>query len=674
MPDRLVPATLAFRDDGTLVSPAYGDIYHSAAGALAQANHVFVGGNRLPRRWQGKRTFTIVETGFGTGCNFLATWAAWRDDPARCERLHFVSVEKHPFTRDDLRTAASHIVANATIKADVGLFTGGHIDALVDAWPMLVPGLHRLEFDEGRVVLTLVFGDALAMLPKLALRADAFYLDGFAPSKNADLWSVDVFRALAKLADDDATFATYSSSSVVKHALDESGFAYRKIDGFAGKRAMLVGEFAPRWRIRRHEPPRALAAAAMATRSAIVIGAGLAGCAVVERLAARGWHVTLIERRDRIAAEASGNPAGVFHPLMTRDDGVASRLTRAGFLHALARWRALERAGHAFGRSTHGLLHLAESDDDFARMRSAFEALGVPPDYARLLIVDDVCAYLGRDLGLAATQGGLLFPQGGAVRPAALSAAQCAAAGERLTCVTGTTVARLERVGERWRALDADGRAIAEADAVVLANAGDAMRLAGQRYIALQPVRGQLTVLPSVSAGRVAPLACPVIGDGYAVPLDDGTLLIGATFEPDDVDPALRPAGHDENLMRVARLLPGLITDIPDADRLTGRVAFRWVTNDRLPMIGALADEAQTLSRAKAFTGAKSRDLPRTAGLYGAFGYGSRGLVWAALGAELIASQLEGEPWPLERELADAIDPARFLIRALRAGRVSTPD
>ncbi|MBN3820031.1 tRNA (5-methylaminomethyl-2-thiouridine)(34)-methyltransferase MnmD, partial [Paraburkholderia sp. Se-20369] len=356
MPDRLVPATLVFGDDGTLVSPAYGDIYHSAAGAIAQASHVFVAGNGLPARWQGRRTFTIVETGFGTGCNFLATWAAWRADAARCERLHFVSVEKHPFTREDLRRAASHVVADTTISAE--------LDALVDAWPMLVPGLHRLEFDEGRVVLTLVFGDALAMLPKLAVRADAFYLDGFSPSKNPDLWSVDVFRALARLAGDSATFATYSSSGAVKHALEEASFAYRKVDGFAGKRAMLVGEFAPRWQMRRHGPPRARPVAA---GRAIVIGAGLAGCAVVERLAARGWDVTLIERRERIAAEASGNPAGVFHPLMTRDDNVASRLTRSGFVHALARWRALERAGHRFGRSTRGMIQLAESGDDFER-------------------------------------------------------------------------------------------------------------------------------------------------------------------------------------------------------------------------------------------------------------------------------------------------------------------
>ncbi|PRE19149.1 bifunctional tRNA (5-methylaminomethyl-2-thiouridine)(34)-methyltransferase MnmD/FAD-dependent 5-carboxymethylaminomethyl-2-thiouridine(34) oxidoreductase MnmC [Burkholderia multivorans] len=657
MPDRLVPATLAFRDDGTLVSPAYGDIYHSAAGAIAQANHVFVAGNGLPARWQQRRTFTIVETGFGTGCNFLATWAAWRDDPARCERLHFVSVEKHPFSREDLRRAAAHIVANTTISANV--------DVLADAWPPLVPGVHRLEFDAGRVVLTLVFGDALERLPTLVARADAFYLDGFAPSKNADLWSIDVFRALARMADEHATFATYSSSGVVKRALDEAGFAYRKVDGFAGKRAMLVGEYAPRWRMRRHEPPRAWPNAA--ARRALVIGAGVAGCAVVERLAARGWNVTLIERHERIASEASGNPAGVFHPLMTRDDNVASRLTRAGFLYALARWRALEAGGHAFARSTHGMVHLAESADDFARMRDAFDALGAPSDYARLLDTDAARAYLN----LPVAHGGLLFPHGGAVWPAALADAQCAAAGDRVQRLTRTEVARLERNGDEWHALDAHGRTLAQAPVVVLANAGDAVRLAGLRHVALQPVRGQLTLLPAASA---SPLPCPAIGDGYAVPLDDGTLLIGATFEPDDVDPAIRVAGHAENLERVRRLLPGLIGDVPALDTLRGRVAFRWVAGDRLPLIGPLADEAQAVANARALSGAKARDLPRMPGLYGAFGYGSRGLVWAALGAELIASQLDGEPWPIERELAEAVDPARFLIRALRARQVSAAD
>ncbi|MFP3502460.1 bifunctional tRNA (5-methylaminomethyl-2-thiouridine)(34)-methyltransferase MnmD/FAD-dependent 5-carboxymethylaminomethyl-2-thiouridine(34) oxidoreductase MnmC [Burkholderia sp. SIMBA_062] len=651
MPDRLVPATLARRDDGILVSPEYGELPRDASRTRAHANRMLAG-TGLPARWQGRRTFTIVETGFGTGSRFLTTWAAWRDDPARCERLHFVAIEPHPFAREDLRRAVSNLVADTTISENA--------EALIDAWPMHVPGLHRLEFDAGRVVLTLAFGDAHDMLQRLVARADAFYLGNVASAAHGDVLSPDVIRALARIAAEGATYATHSHDDTVKHALEQTGFTSRDVEDCAREPALRVGEYAPRWRMRRHEPPRA---SPVVTREAIVIGAGLAGCAVVERLAARGWNITLIERHERIASEASGNPAGVFHPLMTRDDNVASRLTRSGFLHALARWRALEDAGHAFARSTLGMIHLAESADDFARMRDAFDALGAPSDYVSLLDTDAARAHLN----LPVAHGGLLFPHGGAVWPAGVCAAQFAAAGERVTLLAGTEVARLERDRDMWRAVDAAGTTLAEAPVVVLANAGDAVRLAGLRHVALQPVRGQLTLLPP---GSTAPLPCPTIGDGYAVPLDDGTLLIGATFEPDDVDRTMRTAGHIENLERVRHLLPGLIGELPDVATLRGRVAFRWVVADRVPVIGPLADEAQAVANARALSGAKARDLPRAAGLYGAFGYGSRGLVWAALGAELIASQLEGEPLPLERELVDAVDPARFLIRALRGRQI----
>ncbi|MBR8131285.1 bifunctional tRNA (5-methylaminomethyl-2-thiouridine)(34)-methyltransferase MnmD/FAD-dependent 5-carboxymethylaminomethyl-2-thiouridine(34) oxidoreductase MnmC [Burkholderia ambifaria] len=651
MPDRLVPASLARRDDGILVSPEYGELPRDASRARAHANRMLAG-TGLPARWQGRRTFTIVETGFGTGSRFLTTWAAWRDDPARCERLHFVAIEPHPFAHDDLRRAVSNLVADTTISENA--------DALIDAWPVHVPGLHRLEFDAGRVVLTLAFGDAHDMLQRLVARVDAFFLGNLASAAHGDVLSADVIRALARIAAEGATYATHSHDDTVKHALEQTGFTSRDVEDCAGEPALRVGEYAPRWRMRRHEPPRALPVAA---REAIVIGAGLAGCAVVERLAARGWNITLIERHERIASEASGNPAGVFHPLMTRDDNVASRLTRSGFLHALARWRALEEAGHAFARSTRGMIHLAESADDFARMRDAFDALGAPSDYVSLLDTDAARAHLN----LPVAHGGLLFPHGGAVWPGGVCAAQFAAAGERVKLLAGTEVAHLERDRDRWRAVDAAGATLAEAPVVVLANAGDAVRLAGLRHVALQPVRGQLTLLPP---GSTAPLPCPAIGDGYAVPLDDGTLLIGATFEPDDVDRTMRTAGHVENLERVRHLLPGLIGELPDVDTLRGRVAFRWVVADRVPVIGLLADEAQAIANARALSGAKARDLPRAAGLYGAFGYGSRGLVWAALGAELIASQLEGEPLPLERELVDAVDPARFLIRALRGRQI----
>ena len=237
MDEPLSCASLVFREDGTPYSPRHDDIYHSAAGALAQARHVFLKGNGLPDRWRNQPRFTVLETGFGMGINFLATWAAWRDDACRATTLEFVSIEKHPFNADDLRAAHAAILDDVTVAP--------LSDALASAWPPLKAGMHRLAFESGAVTLTLAFGDATDLAPRVAdhgMTANAFYLDGFAPAKNPDMWTPVIFASLARIATDDATFATYTSSGDVKRALMQSGFEYRKVAGFGGKRAMLVGK------------------------------------------------------------------------------------------------------------------------------------------------------------------------------------------------------------------------------------------------------------------------------------------------------------------------------------------------------------------------------------------------------------------------------------------------
>jgi tRNA 5-methylaminomethyl-2-thiouridine biosynthesis bifunctional protein len=238
MTDPLTPATIAFRSNGSLYSPHYDDIYHSKVGSLAQAHYVFLKGNDLPGRWRQRQAFTVLETGFGMGVNFLATWAAWRADPGRCEHLHFVSIEKHPFRAEDLGRAYEASVDDQSVATLTA--------ALIAAWPKLEPGAHRLEFDERRVTLTLVFGDAAEILPTLDIRADAFYLDGFSPAKNPELWTPEIFKSLARLAAGDATFSTYTSAGDVKRALLQAGFDYRKVAGFGWKRAMLAGRLSPR--------------------------------------------------------------------------------------------------------------------------------------------------------------------------------------------------------------------------------------------------------------------------------------------------------------------------------------------------------------------------------------------------------------------------------------------
>ena len=632
MPAPLVPATLAFAADGTPYSEAYGDVYHSAEGGLAQAQHVFLQGNGLPERWRGRRAFTILETGFGFGLSFLATWRAWHADPARCERLHFVSVEKHPFQVADLAVL-------------LGKFpqVEKQSSRLSAHWPMLVPGMHRLEFESGNVVLTLFFGDIAEGLPQLQLAADAIFLDGFAPAKNPQMWEPRLLRRLGRLAARGATLATWSVAASVRGALEQAGFAVEKQKGFGTKREMLIGRLVRK---------KFRAISSFENRKAIVVGAGIAGAAVCERLAARGWDVTLLERQARPPAGA-GRHAGIFHPVVTRDDSLFARITRAGFLSALARWRALEAAGHALEWSACGVLQLARDDAEGAAQPAAIRALALPPDYARYAAREAASALAGAPVAA----GGLWFPSGGWIRPLCLVAAQLASAAGRLEARFGCEVARIARDDGSWRAYDQAGRALAQAPVMVLANAAEAMKLAPSRFARIRRVRGQISFLPAAKfpAPRVV-----LLRGGFVLPARRGESIAGASYDFDDDDPAPRADSHAGNLERLERILPGTGSRF-DPVALDGLVGFRAVAPDRLPLIGAIAEEDAPVPK-----NPRLAALPRLEGLYGAFAYGSRGLLWAGLGAELLASMLDGEPLPVEGRLADALDPGRFLLRAER--------
>ncbi len=546
---------------------------------------------------------------------------------------------------------------------------------------MPVPGMHRLEFEGGRVTLTLIFSGRdnsntnADSLSALVLRADALYLTlQTAPTESAkqDRTTFALCKTLGRIADDNATFAAQvnaAQATALRSALAQSGFVCAdaspamSANQTTQARLMLTGQFMPRWRVRRHDP---LTPLNVSERHAIVIGAGLAGCALIERLAARGWRITSLERHAEVAQEASGNPAGVFHPMLSRDDNVAARLSRAGFLYARQRWAALVSSGQPLVHDAGGLLQLAENTDEANAIAEMLKTLGYPAAYASAMSRSEAQCLAG----LPVMQGGCFFRHGGWIDPTSLCSAQYATAGTQLERHLGVDVSRIAPEGDQWQVFDASGNIVARAPVVIVANAHDAARIAGLRYAPTQSVRGQLTLLPASIAPDTLPhLRIPVIGNGYAVPLAHGVTLTGATYDIDDFDSALRPDSQHENLTRLSRLLPSLTLPacLPE---IGGRVAFRCVTSDRLPLCGNLADETLALAHASQLNGAHLADLPRARGLYGAFAFGSRGLIWAALAAELIAAQIEGEPLPVERELADAIDPARFLLRALRQGKV----
>jgi tRNA 5-methylaminomethyl-2-thiouridine biosynthesis bifunctional protein len=630
---RLQPATLSYAN-GVPFAETYGDVYHSADGGLEQARYVFLGGNGLPERWHDRRRFTILETGFGLGLNFLATWQAWRDDPRRCGQLHYVAVEKHPFSAGDLARLHALWPELAPLSAE-----------LRKAWPLLVAGFHRVELDEGRVILTLVFGDIADCLPQIDAAADAFYLDGFAPSKNPEMWSPQVLARLGRMAAPDATAATYTVSAAVRRALAQGGFVCEKRPGFGRKRDMLAARYTPRWQIPARPAP--------AERHAIVIGAGIAGSAACARLAVRGWQVTLIERHDKPAQEASGNLAGIAMPLLSKDDNLSSRLVRAAFLYALRTWERLGGIGTAFPGEACGVLQLARDASHAQLQKETVASLNFPDDFVRWLEAGEAAAMTGD----AGSFGGWLFPQGGWVTPSGLCDAMLDACGDRLQRRFTSEALALEKTPEGWGVRDGTGSVIAQAPVVVLANGVHAAAFPQTRALPLSAIRGQVTHVP---AEALPPLPVVLCGEGYVTRPAKGVCSVGASYDFDG-DTQLRRSSHDENLARLAQVLPQAAGGAAGM-AMAGRVGFRCVSPDRLPLVGALPDGSAPVS------GSRLRDVPRLPGLHGLLAYGSRGIVWAPFAAELLASMLEGEALPVERELADALDPARFALRAHRRG------
>lgn len=647
--DPIVPLPLDWDANGVPYSRTYGDVYHPAAGPGGQARHVFLGGNGLPSRWQGKDRFVVLETGFGLGHNFLATWQAWRDDPQRCARLHFISIEKHPLIRAEL--ARAHAASQWPELSQ----------ALIDSWPPLTPDLHSLIFEDGKVELLLALGDVQVWLPQLMAQVDAFYLDGFAPARNPTMWEPRVFKALARLAAHEATLATWSVARTVRDGLRSAGFRVEQAQGFGGKREMTLACFAPTFTPRGAAARRNLARAGQPhRRHAVIVGAGLAGCATAWALAQQGWTSTLLERQTEPAREGSGNPAGAFHGIVNAQDGAHSRFNRCAALHAQRVISLAVQSGLIVG-NLNGLLRL-EQLRDVATMRHSLLALGLPQDFVRALDP----AQASETSAMAISHPAWFYPGGGCVDPGALAryfVQRCLGA---CSFRGGTAVNAIRRIADGWQIFDAGGRLIEQTPHLVLANASEALRLLGDPDWPLRALRGQVSAVPAAAWPVDSPQPqLAISGDGFVLPEMGGQILFGATSSHDDCDVDVRSRDHLANLERLARLCR--LEKAPPLDALVGRVAWRCSSVDRLPLIGAVAlEQADATSRRD-----QTRFIPRVPGLYVFIGLGSRGITWCALGARLLASMLAGSPAPLPAGLIDAVDPARFMVRRerkLRAG------
>lgn len=677
-------ASIIWDANGLPISSQFDDVYFSKNSGIDETRFVFLHHNQLPQRWQTlspNAVFTIAETGFGTGLNFLATWQAWREHAPTSATLHFITVEKFPLLREDLQKALKLWPELNDLATQL----------LAQYPPVDARGFHRLNF--GQVQLTLIYADAIAgfsqLLPIInagpqVLAADcgfsqyskpdvidAWFLDGFAPAKNPDLWTDELFQLIGRLSHPGTTFATFTAAGIVRRGLAGVGFAVEKVPGYGTKRDMSRGHFVaeknaehqPAPAKNKYDPSWHLAKQIQETADEVaVVGAGLAGCHTAWALAEKGVRVTLIEQFEP-GAGASGNPLGILYSRLSHTSGTLSDFNLLAYLHACRFYHA--RGFFDTCGSACGVLQMPEHNDHAAQLQQIAETLARSPELARWLNQDEASEFAGVPLN----SGALLLPQSGWLQPQQVCRTLTNHPNIRL--LTGSRVEQITRQENGWALLGDDQNFIATAKTVVIACAFSTGEFVQTKHLPLKKIRGQISLTNANT--KSASLKTALCGEGYIAPAIHGRHCAGASFVLKTDETALSWDEHQQNLAHAAALSPAFSgLNIEDLD--SGRVSFRCTTPDYLPVVGPVAHAEPMIEqfsqlRRDAKTSIDSPGIFHP-GLFLNVGHGSRGLAYTPLCAELLASLIANHPLPLPRDFVQALHPARFLIRDLGRNRI----
>ncbi|MGO5000128.1 bifunctional tRNA (5-methylaminomethyl-2-thiouridine)(34)-methyltransferase MnmD/FAD-dependent 5-carboxymethylaminomethyl-2-thiouridine(34) oxidoreductase MnmC [Oceanisphaera sp. W20_SRM_FM3] len=658
-PHFITTACLDWNDQGTPVAAAFDDVYFSNDNGLAESRYVFLGQNDLPNRWlnHDRPLFVVAETGFGTGLNVLATWQAFIDyrrqhPQGNAQRLHLISVEKFPLNHADLSKTLGQWPELSILSA-----------RLLAEYPAPFSGCHRLQLDEN-VSLDLWLGDVTQVLPSmeagLAGKVDAWYLDGFAPSKNPEMWTPELFAQLARLARNGATVATFTAATLVREGLTVAGFEMRRIKGFRHKREMLAGvlkngqrrPYPTPWFWRR--PGR--------VGHTVIVGAGIAGASLALALTRRGVSVTLLEQQAGPALGASGNRQAAIYPLLNGEHDNLSQFYLQAFLHA-TRSLAPLATRHRVAHDWCGVVQLAYDEKSQAKITKL-----LAHDFPNSLLSELNAEQVNARTGIAANLAGAEYPQGGWICPFELIEALLAEAQQTglLDIRYHTHVARLTRQDDQWQLTTSTGQVVA--DNVCLANSHDVLSLPQTQDLALSVARGQVNY--QASSPSLSALKTVVCYQGYLTPAWQGLHCIGASYGRDQVDLTYQTQDEQENLQKLVQTLPALVDVEQTAG--SGRVAVRATSRDHFPMAGAAPNKQAQLKQFDKLQRRQAQAVPLAedhAGLYVLSGLGSRGLCSASLLAEVLAAQLCDEPYPVARPILDSLAPNRQWTRKLLRGQ-----
>lgn len=663
-------AALSWNEQGTPVSQQFDDVYFSNQDGLEETRYVFLNGNRLPQRFHQhtRSLFIVAETGFGTGLNFLTLWQAFArfraESPnAALQRLHFISCEKFPLRLADLTAAHAQWPELAA-----------YANQLRAQWPLPLPGCHRLLLAAGRVTLDLWFGDVNELLPcfdaSLNNQIDAWFLDGFAPSKNPEMWSQPLFDAMARFARPAGSFATFTAAGFVRRGLQQAGFSVAKCKGFGQKREMLSGTLPADTPPTANPQPWFQRPAAQNTDDVAIIGGGIASALTALALLRRGAKVTLYCADAQPAEGASGNRQGALYPLLNGRGDALENFFSAAFLFARRQYDALLQQGVEFDHQWCGVSQLAYDEKSAGKIAKILAAtwpaaLAQAADRSTL---SELCAI---DTGV----GGIRYPLGGWLCPADLTRSALALAQQQgLICHYQHRLADLQRIGERWQLQFAAGNTCEHAT-LILANGHQLPTLAPGAALPVTAVRGQVSHIPTTPA--LSALKQVLCYDGYLTPVNPTNQqhCIGASYQRGEICTEYRETEQQENRARLLRCLTAQAwPQQVDISGQQARCGVRCATRDHMPMVGALPDYAATLAQyadlqQQRQRGAVIANAPVYPGLFVIGALGSRGLCSAPLAAEILAAQLFGEPLPGDAAMLAALNPNRLWVRKLLKGR-----
>ncbi|RAU16683.1 bifunctional tRNA (5-methylaminomethyl-2-thiouridine)(34)-methyltransferase MnmD/FAD-dependent 5-carboxymethylaminomethyl-2-thiouridine(34) oxidoreductase MnmC [Nitrincola tibetensis] len=624
-------------------SKDFDDVYYSDDGGEAEKQHVFINSNRLLERIKSLSPYqhlTIAETGFGTGLNFFLTTHLWLSESLPSQCLHFISFEKLPLSRIDMTQVMQQRHADHLLK-----------DAFLAQYPPLQEGYHSLFFANGRIRLTLIFGDVNDTLPELRGLVDIWYLDGFSPTKNPDMWQASLFSQMYRLSHANTHLSTYTASGNVRRGLRDAGFNVQISEGSGRKRDMLIAHGGEGLTQPRSTPSRA-----------IVVGAGLAGCHTARALAERGIHVTLIDQNPDIAQGGSGNPQGALYAKLAMEQTPSSELHLFGLLYSANLVSSLLETQPNLGALC-GVLQLATTDKEQERQARLLQANLFSSDILQAVSSDQATEFANTLID----KPGLFFPKAGWVSPVdwckhlvnhSLINSHFSEQVTDLAFMPNTDAWHIQT-----------NRGDYETEIVILCSASDTQRLTPLKHLPLKAIRGQTSQVPTSGLPDLKTVVC---GDGYISPALNQSYCFGATFDLHDLSSEIKIKDHQQNLQTLSSVLPDFATIDPSL--CNGRVGYRCSTPDYLPLVGEVGvydSFVKTYARLRVDSNWKDFETPLMhQGLYVNVGHGSKGLITCPISADVLVAMITGTPAPLPNRLMERLDPNRFILRDLIRNRI----